>query len=295
MAKPVIPVHYAAEILGTKDLNSPLVKGLRHDLLYHSFKKLALEHMRSATVVFEPNDSLDPLSLGRAYEDSYTSFRRNDFPYKAVPLPFPCTLFLANFGVPLTEEEKNQGLLVFDCMATLLFKTPQGVSIASFVKLKDSVEFNTSVGWHMVPNRMDLRVETGGSIGITCRQFGKQAGAKLKTNLASKHFNAVELRVFSKLLTGENLTVALPGKPILTDGKVTYPIDGPTYDYRVCYLEHGKVTFKKPHQGGTHAPPKQHMRRGHWRTSKNGVRSWVGPMLVGDPARGFVEKEYMYA
>jgi len=56
------------------------------------------------------------------------------------------------------------------------------------------------------------------------------------------------------------------------------------------------VTGKKrelpsvPH--GSHASPKQHWRRGHWRSYRSGKRSWVAPMLVGDEENGKVVKDY---
>jgi hypothetical protein len=56
------------------------------------------------------------------------------------------------------------------------------------------------------------------------------------------------------------------------------------------------ITGKKPPEPstphGTHASPRQHWRRGHWRTYKSGKRSWVEPMLVGDEANGKIIKDY---
>lgn len=44
--------------------------------------------------------------------------------------------------------------------------------------------------------------------------------------------------------------------------------------------------------GGTHASPRQHERRGHWRTCANGTRVWVRSCTVGDASRGTVFKDY---
>jgi hypothetical protein len=44
---------------------------------------------------------------------------------------------------------------------------------------------------------------------------------------------------------------------------------------------------------GTHASPRQHWRRGHWRTYKSGKRAWVEPMLVGDEKNGKIVKDYV--
>lgn len=44
-------------------------------------------------------------------------------------------------------------------------------------------------------------------------------------------------------------------------------------------------------KGGTHASPRLHDRRGHWRI-RNGRKHWVRACVVGDPDKGVVEKDY---
>ena len=44
--------------------------------------------------------------------------------------------------------------------------------------------------------------------------------------------------------------------------------------------------------GGTHASPRWHVRRGHWRTLVGGRRVFVQPCEVGDRARGGIVKDY---
>ena len=43
---------------------------------------------------------------------------------------------------------------------------------------------------------------------------------------------------------------------------------------------------------GTHASPRSHLRRGFYRTSKNGVRHWVQATMVKGETPGFVHKDY---
>lgn len=52
------------------------------------------------------------------------------------------------------------------------------------------------------------------------------------------------------------------------------------------------VYAPKPHQGGTHASPRAHDRRGHFRTYASGKRVWVRNARVGDAALGIVLKDY---
>lgn len=44
--------------------------------------------------------------------------------------------------------------------------------------------------------------------------------------------------------------------------------------------------------GGTHASPRSHMRRGHFRTLKSGKRVWINSMFVKGNGEGFVHKDY---
>lgn len=49
---------------------------------------------------------------------------------------------------------------------------------------------------------------------------------------------------------------------------------------------------KRVHLGGTHASPREHTRRGHWRTCKSGKRVWVRSCVCGDPKKGRISKDY---
>lgn len=61
--------------------------------------------------------------------------------------------------------------------------------------------------------------------------------------------------------------------------------------YWICSIDPRKATRSLP-QGGTHASPRLHMRRGHWRTLQSGKKVFVREAIVGDPDRGVVEKDY---
>lgn len=54
------------------------------------------------------------------------------------------------------------------------------------------------------------------------------------------------------------------------------------------------VVLKGEGRGGTHASPRLHDRRGHWRTYKaTGKRVWVKDCKVGDASKGMVFKNYI--
>jgi hypothetical protein len=48
----------------------------------------------------------------------------------------------------------------------------------------------------------------------------------------------------------------------------------------------------REHQGGTHASPKFHRRRGHRRTLASGKRIWVKQHTVGRKENGSIQKVY---
>ncbi|MDH1378359.1 hypothetical protein N5J07_02580 [Comamonas aquatica] len=47
-----------------------------------------------------------------------------------------------------------------------------------------------------------------------------------------------------------------------------------------------------PPKGGTHASPRLHDRRGHWRNHPSGKQVWVKACKVGDAAKGVIFKDY---
>jgi hypothetical protein len=62
------------------------------------------------------------------------------------------------------------------------------------------------------------------------------------------------------------------------------------YDWHTVVIE--PPVTKAESSGGTHASPRQHERRGHWRTCANGKRVWVRNCTVGNAALGAVFKDY---
>lgn len=66
----------------------------------------------------------------------------------------------------------------------------------------------------------------------------------------------------------------------------------PLIEFKTAVIE-GKKTVMSSTPHGTHASPRLHWRRGHWRTmSKSGKKTWIAPMEVGDEANGRVIKTY---
>lgn len=53
-----------------------------------------------------------------------------------------------------------------------------------------------------------------------------------------------------------------------------------------------RTESEMPGQGGTHASPRLHLRRGHARQHKPGLWCWVQPHVVGDKSLGMIHKDY---
>jgi hypothetical protein len=64
------------------------------------------------------------------------------------------------------------------------------------------------------------------------------------------------------------------------------------WTWRLVDIDLSQVRAAAEKQGGTHASPRWHIRRGHWRILPDGRRTFVRPCEVGDPARGGVVKDY---
>jgi len=64
----------------------------------------------------------------------------------------------------------------------------------------------------------------------------------------------------------------------------------PLFTYKTLVI--GRKKRKSQFLGGTHASPRSHLRRGHYRTSQKGVRHWVQPCMIKGETDGFVHMDY---
>lgn len=67
----------------------------------------------------------------------------------------------------------------------------------------------------------------------------------------------------------------------------------PFFEFKILTIDSGKKTNRESgFNGGTHASPRVHLRRGHIRrlSTKN---VWVNACVVGDKDKGLIEKEYV--
>ena len=66
----------------------------------------------------------------------------------------------------------------------------------------------------------------------------------------------------------------------------------PLFTFKTLHICTGKSKANKAAGGGTHSPPRIHLRRGHIRRLSSGTTTWVQPCVVGDKTKGIVHKDY---
>ncbi len=99
--------------------------------------------------------------------------------------------------------------------------------------------------------------------------------------------------IYKMTVAGGDFHISVPTKrEVQVNRKKIRKGKAPTVEFRLVKIEPSKPKLPTiPH--GTHASPKQHWRRGHWRTCASGKRVFVKPMLVGDEKNGKIIKDYV--
>lgn len=113
-----------------------------------------------------------------------------------------------------------------------------------------------------------------------------------------------------KGVTSEQLRVALVNVAycarLLDQGASAFAIDAQRCHINTARAKKGKGPLKftwhtvtiaprpdpNERKGGTHASPRLHDRRGHWRNYASGKKGWVKECKVGSPSKGIVFKDY---
>lgn len=148
------------------------------------------------------------------------------------------------------------------------------------------------IGFHMQAMDLDLYVlaatyelnyRTGDyKLGWTPKEYRHHAENDMERTIADS------LRILEILRSYERTS-----KPAST----SYSIVKLPKALRDSYVEY-VVDLSKPvvssgtSGGGSHASPREHLRRGHYRTTKSGVRYFVRSTVVNEGSKGKVDKEY---
>ena len=135
---------------------------------------------------------------------------------------------------------------------------------------------------------MDFIAETDNEMEIVGQKYPAQEGFKMEVSasefvvcdflsqLAQPHTTIETLQPAPKFL---NKARAKKGK---------LPLD----EIKHLVIHTPSVSIKTAPQGGTHASPREHQRRGHWRHYASGKRAWIRDCIVGTRAYGRIRKDY---
>lgn len=98
------------------------------------------------------------------------------------------------------------------------------------------------------------------------------------------------MAIFLKSLQMQSLECHTPIRRANHDKRVRQK-KVPMYDWKTIVIEPSKT--RGDSKGGTHASPRQHERRGHFRKTKKGP-VWVKNCTVGDASKGAVFHDYKF-
>jgi hypothetical protein len=105
-----------------------------------------------------------------------------------------------------------------------------------------------------------------------------------------KPVHRMVLAVLTKLAAKSEGYSATPQRTFINQKRQSKGKSALTFDWHTVVIEPPKE--KNDSQGGTHASPRRHQVRGHWRTYKSGKRGWVNECWKGDASKGVVFKDY---
>jgi len=181
------------------------------------------------------------------------------------------------------------------CEATIkLQDIPVVVSIFIGIDIDDTDSEGLIMGNFFVGNRItDVYFRENGNGFEIGYNFSSQRQNEIIDTGAESFYRDI-LNLFSNIihsLNGSNITTethqpsAKLNKKRLKRGKL------PLFEYKTLVLP-GTHAPAQEHQGGTHASPRWHVRRGHIRRLQNGNEIWVESCSVGSINAGIINKDY---
>jgi len=182
------------------------------------------------------------------------------------------------------EEEINFVNLPFDKMYCEI-KESHGEIIAVVFEMIEGYLYgyyfnqNMTTGIEFNKVGQDFKVHKNGVTPLS------QVGAEYVLN------NVLIILKFIQLLNCSNITTETHqpseklNKKRLKRGKL------PLFEYKTLVLP-GTHVQAQEHQGGSHASPRWHVRRGHIRRLQNGNEIWVESCSVGSIKTGIINKDY---
>lgn len=185
------------------------------------------------------------------------------------------------------DPEKNW---IGDTVTIVKQVSDKEISLAVYSRI------NAEKKWDRLMSEITVKLNDRGLFDIGCRLVGPKLKRKEKTatqqtikNYAGS-LTAVVFGLISFLQREPNEIVSSKQQRDRNPSTAKLPASADAY--MTVVLDPTKRTKGKS-KGGTHASPRAHERRGFWRTSKCGVKHWVGPTIVNPSAGAMVVKDYV--
>lgn len=150
----------------------------------------------------------------------------------------------------------------------------------------------TNVNLHIATVYTRIGLDSGDTLGVMPAMPGWQMGWLHPDTVSSLITTALRAIYMLTYHTGEVMMFKPTAREVEINTRKINKGKKPLIEFKLVSIT-GKETHKQSEPHGTHASPKQHWRRGHWRTyPKSGKRVWIEPALVGDEKNGKIIKDY---
>lgn len=225
-------------------------------------------------------------------------------PFKAMVLEYPGTLGSyegtgnPDVGISLmTVESTVDGVLGADCLV--------------------AYEDKSTKNWMIVPGL--LFIPYGDPSGTTKEYMGNSTITAVMRNTAFKTWakhkgidpnyepdrakllktvgdvlqrECMSLLQMSVAMSCSNVKTEVKKAPKFINTKRKAKGESPLYEYHLLTVDTSHRNDRGDPQGGNHASPRQHLRRGHVRRYQSGLTIWINDMVVNRDAPGKIVKDY---
>jgi hypothetical protein len=234
--------------------------------------------------------------LERHFVDNYETKLKELEALGELRLPFPKITIISGEHIEASELDKGSRLVSSrsDEGTVNLIHSSFLVQHADYIAVHILFCKQHEVGHKYYAATEILHIDENNKIKAMQPIFLKKLGMheEIKGVLADVAYNAI-IAIHMMTVSGGDVYISTPTPDeVLVNKKRISKGKKPLIEFRMITVDGRKSELSStPH--GTHASPRLHWRRGHWRTmKKSGKKVWVDPMLVGDEKNGKIIKDY---
>lgn len=234
-------------------------------------KKIILEYPKIIAEPITANNSMSRDEVLRVFRD-----------LGEIKLPFPGMTLIQGTNMELSGSKVDGFTHVF------MEQIDKSVSAVCFIGNKNNGPIED-----LIPFQMSLHIENN-KFRLGLGVYEKQTCIP-STALIESCVEEILRCIYKTTIndSGEGCYISKPTpREIQVNKKKLKKRKAPLIEFRLIKIEPTKPQLPSLPQG-THASPRQHWRRGHWRNCKSGKRVFVNPALIGDEKNGKIIKDYI--